>query len=193
VPDLAPLEEEMTDTINTLERAINVLQRKMRSSAMLQAKLDTADVNKLVKVMSTMIDAAALSLHDKQKLLGLVQNSEQEQEQDDDMETELGAPAAKAYETRSESIVDVLEDLKQKAVTQLEEARREEMNAKHNFELLKQSLEDQIGVDTKDLNDSKLMMHDAAETKAPPLPGRGETSRRVGKGCRMVCSSTCRM
>lgn len=89
----------MRDTIDTLERAINVLQRKMRSSAMLQAKLDTADVNKLVKVMSTMIDAAALSLHDKQKLLGLVQNSEQQQEQDDDMETDLGAPAAKAYET----------------------------------------------------------------------------------------------
>ena len=53
-------------------------------------------------------------------------------------------------------------------MTQLEEARREEMNAKHNFELLKQSLEDQISVDTKDLSDSKLMMHDAAETKAGP-------------------------
>jgi hypothetical protein len=170
-------EAEMRDTIDTLERAINVLQRKMRSSAMLQAKLDTADVNKLVKVMSTMIDAAALSLHDKQKLLGLVQNSEQQQEQDDDMETDLGAPAAKAYETRSESIVDVLEDLKQKAVTQLEEARREEMNAKHNFELLKQSLEDQISVDTKDLSDSKLMMHDAAETKATAKGEMGNSQK----------------
>merc|ERR1740117_541278 len=40
------------------------------------------------------------------------------------------------------------------------------MNAKHNFDLLKQSLEDQIEVDDKEMSDAKAMKHDAAETKA---------------------------
>merc|ERR1719506_2207170 len=56
--------------------------------------------------------------------------------------------------------------MKQKAEIQLDSSRKEEMNAKHNFQLLKQSLEDQISVDSKELNDAKTMKHDAAETKA---------------------------
>merc|ERR1719436_167900 len=49
---------------------------------------------------------------------------------------------------------------------QLEEARREETNARHNFELLKQSLEDRMKVDNKELSQAKSGAHEAAETKA---------------------------
>jgi len=157
-------EKEMVDTIDTLERAINILERKMHGSAMLQAKLDTKDVQNLVKTLDTVIDAASLSLHDRKKLIGLVQSS---QEEDDAAFDEAeGAPAPEAYKSHSGSIIDVLTDLKQKAEIQLDEARKEEMNAKHNFDLLKQSLEDQIEVDTKELAESKARKHDAAETKA---------------------------
>jgi hypothetical protein len=158
-------EKEMVDTIDTLERAINVLERKLHGSNLLQAKINTKDLQSLIHTMGTLIDAAALSLHDKHKLMGLIQNT---QESDDDAwdGAALGEPSAAAYKSHSESIVDVLEDLKQKAITQLDEARKEEMNAAHNFELLKQSLEDQIAVDTKELTDAKTMKHEAAETKA---------------------------
>eukprot|EP00972_Heterocapsa_arctica_P018284 2699961-Heterocapsa_arctica.AAC.1 len=88
-----------------------------------------------------MIDAVARSFHDEQKLLGLVRSTEAEK--DDESYVDLCSPAPKVYETKNESIVDVPEDFKQKAMTQLEQERREEMNAKHNLELLKQSLEDQ--------------------------------------------------
>jgi hypothetical protein len=155
-------EKEMVDTIDTLERAINILQRKASSSAMLQAKLDTTDVKNLVHTLSTVVDAAALSLHDKNKLMGLVQSSQEEV----DDEFDMGAPAPQAYSSHSESIVDVLTDLKQKAELQLDEGRKEEMNSKHNFQLLKQSLVDQINVDNKELTDSKTMKHEAAESKA---------------------------
>merc|ERR1740130_1302961 len=40
------------------------------------------------------------------------------------------------------------------------------MNAKHNFQLLKQSLNDQITVNTKELNDAKIVKHEASESKA---------------------------
>lgn len=157
-------EKEMVDTIDTLERAINILERKMHGSAMLQAKLDTRDVRNLVQTLSTLLDAAALSLHDRKMLVGLVQSSEDEQDQEFD-EAE-GAPAPEAYKSHGSSIIDVLTDLKQKAEVQLDEARKEEMNAKHNFDLLKQSLEDQIEVDDKEMSDAKAMKHDAAESKA---------------------------
>eukprot|EP00929_Paragymnodinium_shiwhaense_P040944 TRINITY_DN212_c2_g1_i1.p2 TRINITY_DN212_c2_g1~~TRINITY_DN212_c2_g1_i1.p2 ORF type:complete len:711 (+),score=307.05 TRINITY_DN212_c2_g1_i1:87-2219(+) len=155
-------EKELVDAVDTLERAINVLERKLRGSAMLQEKVSRQDVSQLVHTLSTIIDAAALSLHDKQTLLGLVQNSEDA----DDDDALLGAPEPDAYKSHSDSIVDVLEDLKQKAVAELEEARREETNAMHSFQMTKQSLEDSIKVDTKELSESKSIKHSATETKA---------------------------
>mmetsp|Transcript_84024 Transcript_84024/g.162137 ORF Transcript_84024/g.162137 Transcript_84024/m.162137 type:complete len:704 (+) Transcript_84024:49-2160(+) len=157
-------ENELVDTVNTLERAINILERKLSSSAMLQAKVDERDINKLVRVMSALVDAAALSIHDKQMLVGLVQNGQKQE--DDALDADVGAPDPAVYKERSKSIIDVLEDLKQKAITQLDELRRQETNARHNFALLKQSLEDQIKVDTKELDESKSSKHEAAETQA---------------------------
>lgn len=155
-------EKEMVDTIDTLERAVNILERKMHGSAMLQAVIDTKDVQNLVHTLSTVVDAAALTLHDRNKLIGLVQSSQDEADED----SEFGAPAPDAYKGHSSNIIDVLTDLKQKAELQLDESRKEEMNAAHNFQLLKQSLEDQISVDTKELSETKSVKHDASESKA---------------------------
>ena len=46
--------------------------------------------------------------------------------------------------------MDVLEDMKEKVEEQLASLRKTEMNAKHNFAMLKQSLEDQFKFDDKD-------------------------------------------
>eukprot|EP00928_Gymnodinium_smaydae_P046710 TRINITY_DN31133_c0_g1_i1.p1 TRINITY_DN31133_c0_g1~~TRINITY_DN31133_c0_g1_i1.p1 ORF type:complete len:724 (+),score=240.09 TRINITY_DN31133_c0_g1_i1:57-2174(+) len=162
--EFTAVEKELVDSIDTLERAINVLERKMRGSAMLQASVNRKNLGELVHTMKAVVEAASLSLSDKQRLIGLVQSNE---DSDDDAGLDsLGAPAAEVYQTHGGSIVDVLEDLKQKAVVQLDEARREEMNSRHNFQLMKQSLEDQIKVDEKDLASSKTMKHDATETRA---------------------------
>merc|ERR1719223_1502403 len=155
-------ERELVDTIDTLERAINLLERKFSTSAMLQARVDTKDFKKLVRVMSTIVDAAALSIHDKQMLLGLVQN--RETQEDDSMDVDAPDPAV--YKEQSKSVADVLEDLKQKASTQLDELRRQEASGRHSFQLLKQSLEDQIEVDDKEIDEAKSSKHEATETRA---------------------------
>ena len=54
----------------------------------------------------------------------------------------LRAPAAAVYKTHSTSIVDVLEDLKDKAEGELADLRKAETNAQHNYDMLEQSLED---------------------------------------------------
>merc|ERR1719380_320706 len=56
----------------------------------------------------------------------------------------LGAPAPDAYKGHSGGIVDVLQDMLDKAEDQLAEARKEEMTAKHEYDMLKQSISDAL-------------------------------------------------
>merc|ERR1719359_185770 len=79
---------------------------------------------------------------------------------------DMGAPAASVYKTHSGGIVDVLEDLKEKAEGELSDARKAESNAKHNYNMMKQSLDDQMGADTKEMNEEKSAKASAEEDKA---------------------------
>jgi len=136
--EFAASQSELTESIDTLERANNVLQRKMKGSALMQTNVDRDDMKKLISSLSTVVDAASLSLHDQKKLMVLVQSSQESE--DEQTLDELGAPSALAYKPHSSSILDLLEDLKQKAQKSLTELRNEERNAQHNFDMLKQSL-----------------------------------------------------
>jgi hypothetical protein len=62
--------------------------------------------------------------------------------------------------------LDVLEDLKDKAEAELADARKAENTAKHNFAMMKSSLEDQMAFDTKNMNEEKAAKEAAAESKA---------------------------
>jgi len=114
------------------------------------------------------IDAASMNAHDKTKLLALAQAQSNSNSNDDDADTNamMGAPDPEAYKTHSTSIVEVLEDMREKAEAQLNEARKAEANAKHNYDLLKQSLTDELSVDNKDLAESKAGLAGGTETKA---------------------------
>jgi len=133
-----------------------------KNPVLLQKTVDSRNFQGLVQTMTAVIDAASFSSVDRQKLLALVQN----RQADDDQDGDLGAPAPAAYKSHSTSIVDVLEDLKEKAEAQLSDARKAETNSRHNFEMLKQSLEDQMAADTKDMGEAKASKGAAAETKA---------------------------
>merc|ERR1719267_239825 len=124
----------------------------------------------MISSVSTIIDSAAFAGSDRKKLLALVQ-AKQEAEADEEKEAEedevkMGAPDPAAYKTHSTSIVDVLEDLKEKAEAELSDLRKAETNTQHNFNMLKQSLEDQIAFDTKDMEEEKEAKLAAEETKA---------------------------
>jgi len=105
----------------------------------------------LAKTLSVVIDAASFPAADKKKLMALVQSQQSSSSDEDD----FGAPEAATYKTHSSNIVDVLEDLKEKAEEQLSGLRKAETNAKHNYEMLHQSLADQAAQDTKDLGEEK--------------------------------------
>merc|ERR1719327_72867 len=149
---------------------IMVIERNMKGgSALMQVKMGAGMTN-FISALKAVIDAASMNSHDKQKLLALAQSNTNS----DDAETAaqldtsalMGAPDPDAYKSHSGGIMDVLEDMREKAEAELDEARKVEMNNKHNFEMLKQSLEDEISVDSKDLSESKAALAGANEIKA---------------------------
>merc|ERR1719316_2243536 len=140
-------EKELVDSIDVLDRAIAILEREMAKNPAL-VQVDTTNVKVLVQPMTAVINAAAsFSSMDQKKLLALVQSRDTDSSNDETAaeadEAVLGAPAAAVYKTHSTSIVDVLEDLKDKAESELADLRKAETNAQHNYDMLRQSLEDQ--------------------------------------------------
>merc|ERR1740120_220443 len=155
-------EAELLDVIDTLGRAINILSREMAKNPAAFAQIDTSNMQALVNSMSAIVDAAAFSSADKNKLVALVQ-AKQGSDADDG---ETGAPAAAVYQTHSGNILDVLQDMKEKAEEQLSDLRKAETNTAHNFDMLKQSLEDSIAADNHDLAEEKAAKAAAEEAKA---------------------------
>jgi len=184
--DFAKNEGELMDVIDTLERAITIISKEMAKNPAALAQIDTSSTARLVQTLSLVIDAAGFAGIDKTKLVALVQS----QNSDDQ---EPGAPAAAVYKTHSSGILDVLEDMKEKAEGSLSDLRKAETNSKHNFEMLKQSLEDQMTADTKDMEDEKATKAEAAEGKATAEGDLAETLKLLTntKDALAKASATC--
>merc|ERR1719478_1851323 len=91
----------------------------------------------------------------------------------------MGAPDPAAYKNKSGGIIDVLNDMLEQAETQLAAARKKEMEAKHAFELLKQSLEDETKNAEKNMAKAKKAKAGAQETKAVAEGDLAEVSKAL--------------
>jgi len=162
--DFKASESELVEALDTIDRAISILEKKMRGSALVQKQINMKDINQVVKVLETVIAAASFDSADKKRLVALAQSDSNEDSDEDD--EDLGAPAPDAFKSQSGSIVDVLEEMKEKAESQLNEVRKSEMNARHNYDMLKQSLTDQLQADNAELSESKTGKADSEEIRA---------------------------
>merc|ERR1719235_1502356 len=105
----------------------------------------------------------------------------------------MGSPDPSAYKSHSGGIVDVLEDLKEKAEGELSDLREAETKEQHNYDMLKQSLDDQIAADSKDLADEKAAKDEAAEAKAVAEGDLTETVKDLAQAEKALATaqSTC--
>merc|ERR1740130_469294 len=147
---------ELTTVISMLERATSVLAKEMGGASMLQLQSATS----VVDTLRVMVQASALSSADGSALTALVQT---EQESSD---SEAGSPAAAVYESKSGGIVATLEGLTEKASGQLDKARKEESTSAQNYQMLKQSLSDEIKFAEKDMDKAKKGLAESQEKKA---------------------------
>jgi len=157
--DFAASEKDLVEAVDTLGRALNILEREMAKNPAALAQMSTNDMSSVVQGLSVIVEAAGFAASDKNRLVALVQ------EKEDSQEDETGAPAAAVYKSQSGGIVDVIADMQSKAEEELAQLRKSEKNAQHNFNMLKQSLEDQLAVDNKDLADSKARKAADSEAK----------------------------
>jgi len=162
-------EKELNEVADTLDRAIAVLSRAGSSLMQVQS------AKNVVEAFRLMVDASVLSSADASRLTALVQS------QSSDEDTDAGAPDAAAYVSHSGNIIDTLEGLKEKALEQLSDARKKESTARHNFEMLRQSLEDEIKYSNKDMAETKKAVAAAGEAKASAEGDLAVTSKDLSE------------
>jgi len=173
--DFSAEEKESKDIIGTLERAIAVISREMAKSpaSMIQFK----NSGSLVKALSSMVSASMLSSSDASHLTALLQNKQSDEESD----SEFGAPDPAAYKGHSDGIVGTLEDLLEKAEGQLETAQKTEQTNLNNYQMLKQSLEDELANANKDLAEAKKGVGANEEAKATATGDLAVTKADLGE------------
>merc|ERR1719253_487466 len=98
-----------------------------------------------------MVQASVFSSADASRLTASVQT----QQGDSDSDDAFGAPAAAVYKGQSGGIIGTLEGLTEKADGQLDKARKTESTNVQNFQMLKQSLTDEIKFASKDMDKAK--------------------------------------
>lgn len=146
-------EKDMVATVDTLRRAQQVLSRELsKGASFAQIPQSFKDIT---SALSLIVDAAVFSTDDKSKLKAFIQSTEEG----------VNAPEAKAYESKSGGILDTLADMQDKAEGLLSEARKAEVNARHAFELLAQSLRDELKVQKEELSNTKKQLAATAEVK----------------------------
>merc|ERR1719217_2012623 len=126
------------------------------------AQISKTAVKELVSTLEVVARASVVSSDDQQKLTSLIQAADE----DGDDFLSATAPDAKAYESHSGSILDVLEDMKEKAMAMKNEAEKAEMKAQHSYEMLAASIKGELAADTKELNAAKTTKAAASEVKA---------------------------
>merc|ERR1719272_2580492 len=175
------------DAIDSLDRAIGILQKEMAKNPAALAQVDTKNLDSMVKSLGAVVNAASFTAQDQKNLAALVQS---QQGAEDD---ELGAPAAAVYKSKSGGIFDILEDMKEKAEGQLANLRKAESTTKHNYNMLKQSLDDEIEADSSDMNKEKSAKASTEESKAVAEGDLAENTKGLAedKKALATASSTC--
>mmetsp|Transcript_19436 Transcript_19436/g.37435 ORF Transcript_19436/g.37435 Transcript_19436/m.37435 type:complete len:686 (+) Transcript_19436:82-2139(+) len=166
--DFAAQEKELLEVVSTIERAIGILERETRknSASLLQ---QTKDVTSVTQALNVLVDATGISTTEGRRLTALVQNFQETQ--NDDGENAPGAPDPAAYEGKSGDIITTLENLQTKAEAKLSELRTAETSARHNYELMKQSLSDEISLANKEMDAARK---NKAETNERQATAEGE-------------------
>jgi len=157
-------EAELVDTVDTLERAIGIIEREMAKNPG-AAFTQIQNANSLANAMKLLVDASAITSGDVSRLNSFLQSKSRDTTLEEDHAAELGAPDPAVYKSKGGGIVEVLNDLLTDAQTQLDEARKKETDNKFNYETLKLELEDAIKFGKSELAKTEKSKAATEETK----------------------------
>merc|ERR1719201_1518195 len=147
---LGASEKELSETVDSLERAITVLKKNM---SLLQAGKMANVLGAMASGLQKVVEATWINSHQKKVLQSLLQASSEDS--DEDLAVQPQGTTV-SYESASGGILDTLGDMQEKAEESLSSTRKDEMESTHAFALLKQGLEDGISVAKKQLGEATL-------------------------------------
>jgi len=157
-------ETELMQAIDMVGKAVDILEKEMaktNSTSLLQTSETTEQLQKVIMGLGAVVDGASLGAsEDVKKLTAMLQVTQQSEENSDDSED------PKPYEGQSGGVIQVLEDLRDKAQDQLREIRQAETEAINNYDLVKQAITEETSQYQKELDDEKAALADAKKTKA---------------------------
>merc|ERR1712194_695038 len=116
----------------------------------------------VVEALQAMVQASLIASTDASKLTAFVQSSQKASDDDEDS----GAPASSVYKSQSGGVLDTISDLLEKSDSQLTELRNTETANHNNFQLLEQSLADEIRFGNTDLDEAKKNIAASSEKKS---------------------------
>merc|ERR1719182_693262 len=131
----------------------------------------------VVSALTALVSAHGIASADKSKLSALMQTMSGDD--DEALSLQPSAPEAKAYESQSGGILDTLEDMKEKAIAMRNDGQKAEMNAKHAYEMLAQSLKNSIAQDNKELGEAKAAKAAAEEATSVAEGDLSVTSKEL--------------
>jgi hypothetical protein len=159
--DFAAVNKELSEQIGMLERAIGILEKEMKGGA---SMMQLQSAGSVAQALNVMVQASLIGTADASKLTALVQDSHRAKDEDDDEAP--GAPAAAVYESKSGGIIDTMEDLLSKAQGELDAARKQETTSRNEFDMLKQSLDDEIKFGDKEKGEAQKGIAESTEKKS---------------------------
>lgn len=174
-------EAELMGTIDSLQRAILIIEK---GTSLLQAK----GAKTLVEVLNVLVEGAAISSMDSERLRSLVQPSRADdggklsalvQTYAEAGQGELGAPDPSAYGSHSGDVLSTLNGLLDKAEASLADMRSAEMSNLHTFQRIEGQLNGEIKFQSKEIGEAKTAKSAASEAKASAEGDLGVASKSL--------------
>jgi hypothetical protein len=131
--DYDAMHKDYSESVDALQRAIAVLKKQAFDRQQKQSLAQVADLSKLHLIPAKAREAIEVFLS-----------------ADPEVGLDVSAPEASGYEFQSHGIIDMLEKLLDKFISERTDLQKEEMNTKHAFEMLNQDLTAQINQATTD-------------------------------------------
>jgi len=147
--DFKVAEKDLLETSATVERAMSMLEKKeAKGESLVQVK----GAGNLLQAVQAMMDASVIGHQDAKTLTAFLQDAQ--------------APEPATYESKTGGVTEMLEDMLDKSKDQLMELRKKETEAKHSFEMVTQSLADEIKFAKAALDKAKKSQAEQARIKA---------------------------
>lgn len=146
-------QKELLEVTATVERAVSVLEKEESKGSAALFQVKGKGVPSLLQAVQAMVDASMIGHEDANTLTSLMQDSDLQ-------------PVAPAYKSKSGGIMEMLEDMMDKTKEELMKLRSKETEAKHSYEMLTQSLQDQISFAQQELAKTQKTQAEQTRIKA---------------------------